>query len=57
LRQNKLDKKTCALIEEMARHGKTGSLELAETLERDHGIRIAPHVLAEHNYHKRRNID
>jgi hypothetical protein len=57
LQQNKLDEKTCELIEEMTRRGKTQSLELVEALERDYGIRILPHIITEYNYHKRRGIN
>jgi hypothetical protein len=54
LHPGKLDKKVCGLIEELTRQGITQSLKQTEALERDHGIRVPPHVLAEYKYHEKK---
>jgi predicted transcriptional regulator len=54
LHQNRLAKRIWELIDELTSQGMTQSLELSETLERDHGIKLSPHVLAEYKYRKRK---
>jgi hypothetical protein len=38
----------------MIQNGITQSLEQSEILDRDHGIKILPHLLAEHKYHEKK---
>jgi hypothetical protein len=45
-----LDERTCKLIDEMLEKGTTSSIELSDALERDHGIRLAPHFIAEYKF-------
>jgi hypothetical protein len=50
------DERTCELIDEMLRNGMTRSTELSDILERDHGIRLEPHFIAEYKFLKIMNI-
>lgn len=54
LHQNRPDKKICELIDKMMRQGITRGTDLSEVLEKDHGIKIPPHFLAEYKYRKRK---
>jgi ferritin-like protein len=44
------DERTRELIDEMLRKGITHSTELSDMLERDHGIRLEPHFIAEYKF-------
>ena len=44
------DERTRELIDEMLRKGTTRTTELSDMLERDHGIKLAPHFISEYKY-------
>jgi hypothetical protein len=47
-------KKISQLITDMAWNGIARSLEQTHILKCEHGIEVAPHILAEFKYHKRK---
>jgi hypothetical protein len=49
------EKRVFGLIDEILRKGVTGSSEISRIIERNNGIEIPPHFIAEYNYRKRRN--
>jgi hypothetical protein len=49
-----LEKRVSHIIIDMAQNGITLSLEKVRILKQKHGIEIAPHILAEFKYHKRK---
>jgi hypothetical protein len=51
---NVILEKISQIITDVAQNGITRSLEQAYILEHEHGIEIAPHILAELKYHKRK---
>jgi hypothetical protein len=51
------DERIRELIDESLRKGITRSTELSDILERDNGIEIPPHFIAEYKYRKRHNLE
>jgi hypothetical protein len=52
-----LEKQVCDRIDEIWRNGVTLSSEISRSIEREHGIEIPPHFIAEYNYRKRHNLE
>jgi hypothetical protein len=50
-----LDEQARELIDEMLRNGVTSSSKISRVIERDNGIEVPPHTIAEYKYRKRRN--
>jgi hypothetical protein len=48
------EKRICDLIDEIWRKGVTGSGEISSIIEREHGIEVPPHIIAEYKYRERR---
>jgi hypothetical protein len=42
------------ILAEMSRKGKRRSLAQSKEIERDYGVKIAPHILAEFKYYERK---
>ena len=49
-----LDKQSIEIIEEMIHKGIMSTVEMSEILEREHGIKIAPHLISEYLFRVRR---
>jgi hypothetical protein len=49
------EKRICDLINETLRNGVTSSTEISRIIERDNGIEIPPHFIAEYKYRKCHN--
>jgi hypothetical protein len=49
------DERICTLIDEILRSGITSSSEISRIIERDNGIEVPPHFIAEYKYRKRHN--
>ena len=49
-----MDKQSIEIIEEMIRKGIMSTVEMSEILEREHGIKIAPHLISEYLFRARR---
>ena len=48
-----LDKQSIEIIEEMIRKGIMSTVEMSEILEKDHGIKISPHLISEYLFRAR----
>jgi methyl coenzyme M reductase alpha subunit len=48
------EKRVCDLIDEIRRKGVASSSEISRVLERDNGIEVPPHIIAEYKYRERR---
>jgi hypothetical protein len=44
------DERICKIIDELLRKGITRTTELSDILERDHGIRLEPHIISEYKF-------
>lgn len=51
---NQITTEIAAIIREMERNGVRLSSWQSEILQRDHGIKILPHFIAEHKYYVKR---
>ena len=49
-----MDKQSIEIIAEMIRKGIMSTVEMSEILEREHGIRIVPHLISEYLFRVRR---
>jgi methyl coenzyme M reductase alpha subunit len=48
------DERTREFIDEIRRNGVTGSSEISRIIERDNGIEVPPHIIAEYKYREQR---
>ena len=49
-----MDKKIIEIIKETIRNGIMSTVKMSEILERDHGLKIAPHFISEYLIRERR---
>ena len=54
-----LDKQIIEIINEMIRNGIMSTVKMSEILEREHGLKIAPHFISEYLFrdHRERKDD
>jgi hypothetical protein len=48
------EKRVCDLIDKIRKNGVTSSTEISRIIERDNGIEVPPHTIAEYKYRERR---
>jgi hypothetical protein len=54
--ENQITDEIAAIIREMEHNGITKRTEQSKILERDHGVKVAPHFISEYFYRARHGI-
>ena len=49
-----MEKQIIEIIKEMIRNGIMSTVEMSKILEREHGLKIAPHLISEYLFRERR---
>ena len=50
-----MDKQFIEIIKEMTRKGIMSTVQMSEILEREHGLKVAPHLISEYLFRERKD--